>query len=108
MAVELSASRILTAGAAVGPVLGIDTGSPIATVGIVAEGRILASREATQGADHHLEQVEAVERRFALPFAAVSLLRQLLASQRLFVVVEPLRLGQLRWRSRLRRLKHPR
>jgi tRNA threonylcarbamoyladenosine biosynthesis protein TsaB len=51
MAVELSASRILAAGAAVGPVLGIDTGGPIASVGIVAEGRIQGGR--SQGLRSH-------------------------------------------------------
>jgi tRNA threonylcarbamoyladenosine biosynthesis protein TsaB len=41
--VELSVSRVLEAGATVGPVLGIDTGSPVASLGIVAEGRIQAA-----------------------------------------------------------------
>jgi tRNA threonylcarbamoyladenosine biosynthesis protein TsaB len=41
--IELSSSRILEAGASFGPVLGIDTGSPIASLGVVADGRIQAS-----------------------------------------------------------------
>jgi tRNA threonylcarbamoyladenosine biosynthesis protein TsaB len=43
MTVELSVSRILAAGTAFGPVLGIDTGSPIASLGVVADGRIQAA-----------------------------------------------------------------
>ncbi len=43
MTIELSSNRILEAGASFGPVLGIDTGSPIASLGVVADGRIQAS-----------------------------------------------------------------
>src|SRR5271155_2778580 len=41
--VEFSVSRILEAGATAGPVLGIDTGSPVASLGLVAGGRIQAA-----------------------------------------------------------------
>jgi tRNA threonylcarbamoyladenosine biosynthesis protein TsaB len=40
VSVQLSVSRVLEAGKAVGPVLGIDTGSPTASLGVVADGRI--------------------------------------------------------------------
>jgi tRNA threonylcarbamoyladenosine biosynthesis protein TsaB len=40
---ELSAERILTEGAQAGAVLGVDTGGPIASLGVVADGRVRAS-----------------------------------------------------------------
>jgi len=43
VSVELSVSRVLEAGKAAGPVLGIDTGSPTASLGVVADGRICAA-----------------------------------------------------------------
>lgn len=43
MSVQLSVSRVLEAGRAVGPVLGIDTGSQTASLGVVADGRICAA-----------------------------------------------------------------
>src|SRR5271169_3851012 len=41
--------RLLAAGAAVGPVLGLETGTPTASLALIAEGRLLAqiSRPAT-------------------------------------------------------------
>ena len=39
----LLGDRLLVAGAGVGPVLGIDTGTPAARIGVVAAGRVLAS-----------------------------------------------------------------
>jgi tRNA threonylcarbamoyladenosine biosynthesis protein TsaB len=42
-AVRLSARDLLEAGAAAGPVLGIDTGAPVISLGIVAGGRIRGS-----------------------------------------------------------------
>jgi len=47
----LLADALLRAGAAAGPVLGLDTGTPIAHLGIVSEGRVLAS-VATPGRSH--------------------------------------------------------
>jgi tRNA threonylcarbamoyladenosine biosynthesis protein TsaB len=41
--VDLSVTRALETGAAAGPVLGIDTGSPAASLGIVSDGRIQAA-----------------------------------------------------------------
>jgi tRNA threonylcarbamoyladenosine biosynthesis protein TsaB len=40
---EFSAERILTEGARAGPVLGVDTGGPIASLGLVADGQLRAS-----------------------------------------------------------------
>lgn len=41
----LSAEKLLEHCASIGPVLGIDTGSPAASLGVVANGRIMASLE---------------------------------------------------------------
>lgn len=38
----LSVPRLLEIGAAAGPVLGIDTGTPVASLGVVSQGRVLA------------------------------------------------------------------
>ena len=43
MSVQLSVSQVLEACRAAGPVLGIDTGSPTASLGVVADGRICAA-----------------------------------------------------------------
>ncbi|HKV54127.1 MAG TPA: tRNA (adenosine(37)-N6)-threonylcarbamoyltransferase complex dimerization subunit type 1 TsaB [Candidatus Binataceae bacterium] len=40
---DLSARRLLEEGAVAGPVLGIDTGGPVASLGVVADGRIRAA-----------------------------------------------------------------
>ncbi|MGH7987191.1 MAG: tRNA (adenosine(37)-N6)-threonylcarbamoyltransferase complex dimerization subunit type 1 TsaB [Candidatus Binataceae bacterium] len=45
----LSAESLLKAGAAAGPVLGLDTGAPPLSVGIVADGRIVAAMARTGG-----------------------------------------------------------
>jgi len=39
----LLADHLLRAGAAAGPIIGLDTGTPVAYLGLVSEGRILAS-----------------------------------------------------------------
>jgi len=57
---RLSASRILEAGAGAGPVLGIDTGSPTASLGVVADGRIQAALS-RRLRSHAAELPDAVE-----------------------------------------------
>ena len=56
----LLADALLRAGAAAGPVLGLDTGTPIAHLGIVSEGRVLAS-VATPGRSHGANLPELAE-----------------------------------------------
>ena len=57
---EFSAERILTEGAGAGAVLGIDTGGPIASLGVVADGQVRAQHWQAVGS-HCADLPSAVE-----------------------------------------------